>query len=508
MVAAPTVGMLRLLVAVIVVSGVAVVLPGQPAMSAEEVRRELRGIYKVHRPHKLSSVDDLLEEYEGSEYVLLEAVRRKYGLLEEEGDTEGEDLSGGGCDAGLPTVVWPNATGNALTPAGCAGLTSRLDAAEFFRPLPGGTDAFVGKYWGRSPLALKRSVCEPNRNYEAAGLDDMARLFPGAFNTIDTAKDLALLSFRTGDMYVNLQRLYANPFVAYLDGVSMIVNSADCHWGDSASWALKLREALPHVFETAPTLNVYLTPASGSAPRGGSGSGGVQPFPLHNDEQDVYVLQISGVKNWRVQDEPSERYKGQLGGGADQPDVPALRTALTQGDMLYIPRHHNHEGWTTGDQPSVSVSVTMGYNRSEADTQAADRHYKCQKKISSKAAQVKNHKPGSSMSKDKIIAILPDWLPIASSEGGLKPSKVRKRITADLRSRLGKASPEESRTPDTVVRKLAEAVYTLVQLESASEGADEGVSVGGLHGALGGSDPLETLSICICINWLQIAQFE
>lgn len=442
--AAMAIGTLRLVAAALVVGVVS------PAQTVEEVRRELQGIYKVHRPHKLSTtIDGLLAEYEGSEDVLLEAVQRKYGLFEEDGPNEEEEV--GGCDADLPTVVWPNdtdvtaASGDALPP-GCEGLTNRLDAADFFRPL--GTGAFVSKYWGRSPLALKRSVCQPNRNYEGAGLEDWARLFPGAFNKIDTADNLALLSFRSGDMYVNLQRLYANPFVAYLDGVSMIINSADCHWGDSASWALKLREALPHVFETAPTLNVYLTPASGSAPRGGGGGGGgVQPFPLHNDEQDVYVLQVSGVKNWRVQDEPSERYKGQLGGGADQPDVPALRTALTRGDMLYIPRHHNHEGWTTGGQPSVSVSVTMGYNRSQADGQAAERHYKCQKKISAK-----NLAPDSSMSKDKIIAPLPAWLPIASSAGGVKPSAVRKRITADIRERLGKASPKEARKPETVLR--------------------------------------------------------
>ena len=58
-------------------------------------------------------------------------------------------------------------------------------------------------------------------------------------------------------------------------------------------------------------------------------------------------------------------------GGADQPDVPAMWTELGVGDMMYIPRHHNHEGWTEGTKPSVSVSVTVGHNESESDLAAA-----------------------------------------------------------------------------------------------------------------------------------------
>lgn len=72
----------------------------------------------------------------------------------------------------------------------------------------------------------------------------------------------------------------------------------------------------------SPTVNAYITPA-----------GSFQAFPLHNDEQDVFVMQVcsraegewgrgrllltpavavqlSGRKKWRVFNNPSKRFKG------------------------------------------------------------------------------------------------------------------------------------------------------------------------------------------------------
>ena len=305
-------------------------------------------------------------------------------------------------------------------------------------------------------------------------------------------------------MYVNLQMLYANMFVAYLDGVSIILNSMDCHWGEVASWALRLRSALPHVFESAPTLNIYLTPPGANSDRASEAAESVQPFPLHNDEQDVYILQISGAKNWRVQHQPSARYKGSVGGGADQPEVPALRTRLATGDMLYIPRHHNHEGWTSEDLPSVSISVTMGYNRSKKELQTGQRHHECQQTASAKAK-------GHEMSERSIVALEQDWY--ASFKESHKGDKGA-RIFADLSRRLDASSAKEARRPKQVVRKLARAVRELLTRQQELDphgsrlgGRAVGLSMAALHSAMEATDPLETLSICVCLNWLKVARF-
>ena len=305
-------------------------------------------------------------------------------------------------------------------------------------------------------------------------------------------------------MYVNLQMLYAHPFVAYLDGVSMIVNSVDCHWGEAASWALQLRSALPHVFVSAPTLNIYLTPPGANRDRASEAAESVQPFPLHNDEQDVYILQISGAKNWRVQHQPSARYKGSVGGGADQPGVPALRTRLETGDMLYIPRHHNHEGWTSEGVPSVSISVTMGYNRSKDELQTGQRHHECQQRAAAKSN-------GHEMSQRSIVALEQDWY---TSFMESQKGDTGARTLADLSRRLHASSAKEARRPKQVVRKLARAVRELLKRQqdldphgSSVDGRAVGLSMAALHNATGATDPLETLSICVCLNWLKVARF-
>lgn len=179
--------------------------------SARAVRRELREIYSVHRPDRLDTIDALLQEYAGHEGVLLAAVQKKYGLDEGSsvGHTDGNRGSEGpdsSCEAAA-AVVWPNASGTVGT--SCDTLHGELAPADFFRPLPGGVDTFVNTYWGRSPVVLKRSVCQPNSNYGGAGLDDLARLFPGAFGSVDAKKNLALLSFVSNSLPLAVPALFA-----------------------------------------------------------------------------------------------------------------------------------------------------------------------------------------------------------------------------------------------------------------------------------------------------------
>ncbi len=175
------------------------ILPGTArSLSARAARLQLQEIYEVHRPDRLNTIDALLQEYAGHEEVLLAAVQKKYGLGEGNSADHTHDESGSAdadssCTDDAAAVVWPNASG--ALGSSCDKLNEELAPADFFRPLYGGTDRFVSGYWGRSPVALKRSVCRPNSNYGGAGLDDLARLFPSAFGSVDAKQDLALLSF-------------------------------------------------------------------------------------------------------------------------------------------------------------------------------------------------------------------------------------------------------------------------------------------------------------------------
>ena len=190
------------------------ILPGTArSLSVRAARRQLREIYEAHRPDRLNTIDALLQEYAGHEDVLLAAVQKKYGLDEGNSADHTHDDSGStdtdsSCTAGAAAaVVWPNTSG--VMGSSCDTLNAKLAPADFFRPLPDGAHKFVNEYWGRSPVALKRSVCKPNSNYDGAGLDDLARLFPGAFGSVDAKRDLALLSFVSCSLVVVISHVLA-----------------------------------------------------------------------------------------------------------------------------------------------------------------------------------------------------------------------------------------------------------------------------------------------------------
>ena len=122
-----------------------------------------------------------------------------------------------------------------------------------------------------------------------------------------------------GDEYVRIAMFYANIFLGYLDGASVVVNQVDTHWPHAAAYIKSLTASLGDVFlgSHPPSMNLYVTPP-----------GNNQIFPLHNDHQDVMILQISGSKNWRVQYKKTERYKGMKKLGTDEEDIPALKVSL------------------------------------------------------------------------------------------------------------------------------------------------------------------------------------
>lgn len=86
---------------------------------------------------------------------------------------------------------------------------------------------------------------------------------------------------------------------------------------------------------------------------------GTQAFGLHNDDGDVFILQISGGKHWRVQTSPSKPNSMEFSGGAEKEvDAEYLEAMLEPGDMLYIPIFHKHEARAVGSH-SASVSMTV-----------------------------------------------------------------------------------------------------------------------------------------------------
>jgi hypothetical protein len=107
--------------------------------------------------------------------------------------------------------------------------------------------------------------------------------------------------------------------------------------------------ALEYVFCAHVQTNLYLTPPN------------AQGFRTHYDNHDVFVIQVSGEKAWRLYEKPIDTpYRGeefQVG----QFESGELRQefVLKAGDCAYVPRGLMHDAMTSGPAPSLHITVGL-----------------------------------------------------------------------------------------------------------------------------------------------------
>jgi ribosomal protein L16 Arg81 hydroxylase len=219
---------------------------------------------------------------------------------------------------------------------------------------PLGAGDFARKYEEKRPFHIRRNC---SQSFESLKLGDLAQLLP----VLEMAHKHNNIRMRgvgewATDLAVNRKE---SPFLAYLDGASMVFAGLDAFFSSAAAVAEKMVDLLPSSYSFGPTgrcapmVNLYATP----------GGGQKQTFGLHNDPAPVFIVQVSGQKVWRVQYEPSEA-RSWLGGdqakvlGAEEAHKAALKVVMNPGDVLYIPTRHLHEGYTTGKEHSLSLSIS------------------------------------------------------------------------------------------------------------------------------------------------------
>ncbi len=106
---------------------------------------------------------------------------------------------------------------------------------------------------------------------------------------------------------------------------------------------------LEHVFSTHVQTNLYLTPPNS------------QGFKTHYDNHDVFVLQIEGEKAWRLYEKPIDTpYRGEkFHSSVHESGALQQEFVLKAGDCAYVPRGMMHDALTSGDQPSLHVTVGL-----------------------------------------------------------------------------------------------------------------------------------------------------
>ena len=228
-----------------------------------------------------------------------------------------------------------------------------IDSGAAFADLiaPVSLKSFFAETWEQKPLHIPRSPSPIYETLLTAGDVETAITSGGLrYPAIQLAKSGAFFpantfcrDIRSGDDVFSgvpdLERVQSE----YQAGATISLPGFHRAWPPLGALAAGVEGYFDHAVHT----NVYLTPGNAAG------------FTPHYDTHDVFILQISGVKHWRIYNPPlalphrtqpfnPQHYK---------PSDPLLEMDLAPGDLLYLPRGFVH---TTTTSHSASMHVTLG----------------------------------------------------------------------------------------------------------------------------------------------------
>jgi ribosomal protein L16 Arg81 hydroxylase len=205
--------------------------------------------------------------------------------------------------------------------------------------------AFLGRYYEREALVNVRS--EPQRYADLLTLEILDHFI----NSADLREGMIDLTSQKNrisrDDYIDDQGRVSRVAVAeeYLDGATIILPQLH----DSIFKLGEFCRALEELFSCHVQTNIYLTPS------------GNQGFPIHYDNHDVFVMQVSGAKAWRLYGVPVETpFRGeQFQLGQHEPGPISQEFTLNPGDCVYVPRGMMHDAENVGEEPSLHITVGL-----------------------------------------------------------------------------------------------------------------------------------------------------
>ena len=210
---------------------------------------------------------------------------------------------------------------------------------------PVGREAFLADHYERRALINIRS--EPERYAELltlAALDHFIASADLRDGMVDLTSQRSQIS---RDTYVDENGRVSRVAIVeeYMRGATIILP----HLHDSMANLEEFCRSLEEVFCCHVQTNIYLTPP------------GNQGFPPHYDNHDVFVMQISGAKAWRLYGTPVETpYRGErFELGHHQAGEPTETFTLEAGDCVYLPRGMMHDAENVGDEPSLHITVGL-----------------------------------------------------------------------------------------------------------------------------------------------------
>ncbi len=203
-------------------------------------------------------------------------------------------------------------------------------------------DEFFSGYFESERLLIQRN--RPDYFVELLALDDVDRIITtlearyADLCVVNADSKIEISDYVNPDDTINIGRA----FQLHAAGATIILNHLHRRHPPLAELCASLELEFSAPFQT----NIYLTPSQAKG------------FKAHFDTHDVFVLQLTGSKNWRLYNTPVELpLKGHGDDAArEDPGPPSEEFELRAGDTLYIPRGLVHDA-ITGCEASLHITV-------------------------------------------------------------------------------------------------------------------------------------------------------
>jgi ribosomal protein L16 Arg81 hydroxylase len=217
-------------------------------------------------------------------------------------------------------------------------------------------DSFADEVWSRAPL-LSRAADLPrdfDDLFSRAAVDELVSTRGLRTPFLRMARDGSTLPDRSftagGGTGAGIADQASDSAILrhFAEGATLVLQGLHRTWAPITDFTQDLAGELGHPVQ----VNAYVTP------RGSTG------FSDHYDVHDVFVMQISGEKRWRIRppvhplplrDEPWTDHRAAVEQAAQEP--PLIEETFQPGDCLYLPRGYLHSATALG---GTSIHLTIG----------------------------------------------------------------------------------------------------------------------------------------------------
>lgn len=218
-------------------------------------------------------------------------------------------------------------------------------------------DDFFSKYWGSKPYVCTKKTLNSEAYSNLLSVKEIDQLISSQESLNDwlqIVKPDASVNTKNAikqDNTINMDFIYQ----AYAEGYTLLLTKVHAKHPKIGQLCRDLEEIFLKnqvLLSSQIRANVYLTPKASSG------------FPVHYDNHDVMIIQVSGEKLWKIYNSPepypNKRYDAALANNSNNRElILEHEFKMSPGNWIYIPRGYYHKAHT---EENYSLHVTISLN--------------------------------------------------------------------------------------------------------------------------------------------------